>query len=464
MEHRYIVLLGLWREYSDLRKQRLHLRVWFVTPNSSRFTDHLAYSIFQPGVYPVLEGISHLSRNGPFNVNDLVDPQAIGSYQPWKAIHVAAENIIDDLTHNGADIDEVDGAHNSHFGNAEFNETNTWEFADRTLKALHCKCSPNLHRDVRLKIETGQGLTDSHYMPSSLSILATDDASLPVLYELRIHDRTNVGSAMNRKSKVTFLGASNTEDDVNISDSSPLCIHEAFERLEGDNSQCIDMEIRGNGLYFSNSFLVKRELMWVDTLRSEKTLKYLLHDSPKERWAQAEVSRIVLGLMLAKNLHYFYGSTWIETGWSRDKIFFIEEGAQVPLRPFFGTSTSPIKSVNPGVTAFLHRYPEILELGVTLLEMKIGEPLERFLNLKHTLRDIDEYFKKATDVFNRQKDHIFSVAYKNAIDTCLRPNLKISPGNGGSHDVRSMLFDHVVKPLQKEVMGRFPEYFKPGSI
>ncbi|KAK8072093.1 pfs domain-containing protein [Apiospora saccharicola] len=342
--------------------------------------------------YPILEGISRLSRNGPFRVNDLVDSQAINCYEPWKAIHVASESVIDDLTHNGVEVNEMD--------------------AIKPLK------------------------------------LFTADAPQTCI----------------ETPRVTFLGTATPDDDATISDSNPLCIHEAFERLEGDSSQCIDMEIRDNGLHFSDTFLVKRDLRWVDTLRSEKTLKYLLDDSPKERWAQAEVSRIVLGLMLAKNLHYFYGSTWIETGWSRDKIFFLEEGAQVPLRPFFGTSTPQIKPDNPAVTAFWHRYPEILELGAILLEMKIGEPLERFLDLKYTLRDIDDYFKKATNVFDRQKDHIFSVAYKNAIETCLRPNFKLSPGNGSSYDVRSMLFEHVVKPLQKEVMGRFPENFKPDQF
>lgn len=111
----------------------------------------------------------------------------------------------------------------------------------------------------------------------------------------------------------------------------------------------------------------------------------------------------------------------------------------------------------------LHRYPEVLELGVILLELHLGQRLEDFLGLKRELSGARDFFLHAMKAFACQKKHIFSLRYRNAIDTCLRPDPKLG-SNPTMQDVRMLLFQYVVRPLEEELTSNFKEWFSLGSL
>ncbi|KAI7788221.1 hypothetical protein LA080_012287 [Diaporthe eres] len=111
----------------------------------------------------------------------------------------------------------------------------------------------------------------------------------------------------------------------------------------------------------------------------------------------------------------------------------------------------------------LHRYPEVLELGVILLELHLGQRLEDFLGLKRELSGARDFFLHAMKAFACQKEHIFSLRYRNTIDTCLRPDPKLGL-NPTMQDVRMLLFQCVVRPLEEELTSNFKEWFSPRNL
>lgn len=121
------------------------------------------------------------------------------------------------------------------------------------------------------------------------------------------------------------------------------------------------------------------------------------------------------------------------------------------------------KDPKPSEVFSLHRYPEILELGIILLELHLGQRLEDFLGLERELSGARDFFLHAMKAFACQKEHIFSLRYRNAIDACLRPDPKLGP-NPTMQDVRVLLFKCVVRPLEEELMSNFKEWFSPGSL
>lgn len=117
----------------------------------------------------------------------------------------------------------------------------------------------------------------------------------------------------------------------------------------------------------------------------------------------------------------------------------------------------------PSEVVNLHRYLEVLELGVILLEMHLGQRLEDFLGLKKELSGAKDLFLHAEKAFVCQKQHIFSQRYRNAIDTCLCPDPKLGL-NPTTQDIRMLLFQYVVRPLEEELTSNFKEWFSPGSL
>lgn len=219
--------------------------------------------------------------------------------------------------------------------------------------------------------------------------------------------------------------------------------------------------ILNQGVLHPSSNIADERTIKQDSLREEVNLKAILA-SPQKRWP--ETAKWALAVILAWSLHHLYGGPWVRGGWSRENIVFFRSGSRIPLRPFLGVSDIKIhKDPKPNEVFSLHRYPEILELGVILLELHLGQRLEDFLGLRQELSGARDFFFHAMKAFKSQKEHIFSLRYRNAIDTCLRPDPKLGP-NPTMQDVRMLLLQYVVRPLEEELTSNFKEWFSPGSL
>lgn len=215
------------------------------------------------------------------------------------------------------------------------------------------------------------------------------------------------------------------------------------------------------GVLHPSSKIADERTIKQDSLKEEVNLKDILA-SPQKEWP--ETSKWALAVILAWSLHHLYGGLWVRGGWSREKIVFFRSGSRIPLRTFLGVSDIQTKEDGRSKEAFsLHRYPEILELGVILLELHLGQRLEDFLELKRELYGARDFSFHAMSAFSRRKQHIFSLRYRNAIDTCLHPDTKLGP-NPSMQDVRDLLFKHVVKPLEEELVSNFQEWFSAGNL
>lgn len=219
--------------------------------------------------------------------------------------------------------------------------------------------------------------------------------------------------------------------------------------------------ILNRGVLHPSSSIADERTIKQDSLLEEVNLKAILA-SPEKRWP--ETAKWALAVILAWSLHHLYGGPWVRGGWSRENIVFFRSGSRIPLRPFLGVSDiQKCKDPKPGEVFSLHRYPEILELGVILLELHLGQRLEDFLDLDRELSGARDFFLHAMKAFACQKEHIFSLRYRNAIDACLRPDPKLGM-NPTIQDVRALLFQYVVKPLEEELTSNFKEWFSPGSL
>lgn len=247
--------------------------------------------------------------------------------------------------------------------------------------------------------------------------------------------------------------------DFSASEAIP-CIYGVLQDPSTADLLRLNLTLNRGVLHPSSNIADERTIKQ-DSLREEVNLKAILA-SPQKTWP--ETAKWALAVILAWSLHHLYGGAWVRGGWSRENIVFFRSGSRIPLRPFLGVSDiKKHKDHEPSQLVSLHRYPEILELGVILLELHLGQRLEDFLGLKHELSGAKDFFFHAMKAFTSQKEHIFSSRYRNAIDTCLRPDPKLGP-NPTMQNVRLLLFQYVVRPLEEELTSNFKEWFSLGSL
>ena len=147
--------------------------------------------------------------------------------------------------------------------------------------------------------------------------------------------------------------------------------------------------------------------------------------------------KITLAYAIARAYWQFYNSSLMHAKWTSDDIWFIPDrhpGDRIPLRAFVSI---PFDQHNPSPQEFLggegytHRYPQILCLGIILLEIALGEPLELGpfelsnycqMNKAHSMAIIllKEFKEKPCDNFS------YKDKFVEAIDGCLHSrNFKI---------------------------------------
>ena len=112
-----------------------------------------------------------------------------------------------------------------------------------------------------------------------------------------------------------------------------------------------------------------------------------------------------------------------------------------------------------------HRHPEILELGVILLEIHLGQRLESFLKDGRDITTDNDFYWSAWEVYKKEEHQIISLVYRKAIQACLTP--ATFAGTDSDSDVqklRSVLFQSVVRPLEEELARNFQDLLNPDDL
>ena len=142
--------------------------------------------------------------------------------------------------------------------------------------------------------------------------------------------------------------------------------------------------------------------------------------------------------------------------WSRTNIVFFSDGSRIALQPFL--FWDPEKPRGPLYDADgLHRYPEILELGVVQLEIHLGQSLENYLNLANEISNYDELWLHASKAFHESQQNFLSIVYRDAISKCLKIDFSIS-SQYDDEQLRNLLFRGIVAPLETELAEVFKAF------
>jgi hypothetical protein len=190
-----------------------------------------------------------------------------------------------------------------------------------------------------------------------------------------------------------------------------------------------------------------------DSLANPITLEKLLQTRDKG-WIAA--GKFTLGLILAYSLFYLYGGRWAKGRWGRKNIVFYENDGKIYPKPFL--CSNPDKFSGPPLDDdSVHKFPEILELGVILLEIYIDQDLSSYLKLD-PIADAEtsnELFARTSRVFQKVEPQMMSTPYKIAIKWCLQSYHDFDQDN---EELRTALFQQVISPLESEIRNAFHEY------
>lgn len=175
------------------------------------------------------------------------------------------------------------------------------------------------------------------------------------------------------------------------------------------------------------------------------------------------MSKWTLAVILAYSLLYLYSWSRVKGRWRRENILFFKNGTHIPLRPFLGTSVSQSSVDTSEDTPRFHRHPEILELGVILLEIHLGQRLESSFEDGRAITTNNDLWCSACAVYRKEENKILSLVYRKVIEACLSP-ATFAETDSDVQKVRSVLFQSVVRPLEEELARNFQDQLNTDDL
>ncbi|TGJ75267.1 hypothetical protein EYR41_002205 [Orbilia oligospora] len=193
--------------------------------------------------------------------------------------------------------------------------------------------------------------------------------------------------------------------------------------------------------------------------------------------------KLLLSYLLSKAVWQFYDSDWMAEAWTKHNVHFMrqcldrmQQKVRLYHKPFIsadlGVSAAPSNDLSPKRS---HIFPEILALGVMLLEIELGQNIEDhysddFLDADGKPRENADHIT-AGIIINSEKWGSRSATYqavKKVIEICVKPDkckLGVDPTR-----VRDNLYQSVVVPLKNLFALSWacpdgsPENFDPGPM
>lgn len=179
-------------------------------------------------------------------------------------------------------------------------------------------------------------------------------------------------------------------------------------------------------------------------------------------------TRLALILIVASSFGQFYVSNWMRQPWTHDSIYFLQEYGhdddeqQIHAqRPHLSTFFDPADEIyNP--FGRLHKRPNILALGILMLEIELGLDLQNERKAKDLKPNGDP--TSNTDLFTAldiladkprwDKRRRFPVV-KDVIETCLEDRFNQC---SNQTEERDAIYKKVIAPLERtwEVVTRIP--------
>ncbi|KAK4076881.1 hypothetical protein Purlil1_12536 [Purpureocillium lilacinum] len=162
-----------------------------------------------------------------------------------------------------------------------------------------------------------------------------------------------------------------------------------------------------------------------------------------------EVDKIVLAMQLAYALAYYYEGGWLSGRWQPANICFFRWGSRIPCKPWLKISLHD-STKREASRPVGHPFPQLLELGILLLELQLGQSLDSFLGKRPAKNVLEKWAYATTTFFGKLHggSFILSRHYRHAIEFCLKPN-KVPKE---SSLLREEIYNNVVLPLEEAIL------------
>jgi hypothetical protein len=189
----------------------------------------------------------------------------------------------------------------------------------------------------------------------------------------------------------------------------------------------------------------------------EIKLESILHSLPDELRAQRW-----LGVHLSHSLLHLHEGPWLNDSWGKEKItFFPHTTGDLDLDRTYVTTN--IKPYTPQTQAVdlnqIHCNPSLLSLGIILIEIHTGKPIESFrlpedlTNGTHV--NVNTDFTAALRVAKSLRN--CSMNYQEAVQACLSmpwrtPAQKVSLSDDATRD---SVYQYIISPLEEDLEHMF---------
>ncbi|KAK2811628.1 hypothetical protein FQN50_001970 [Emmonsiellopsis sp. PD_5] len=244
-----------------------------------------------------------------------------------------------------------------------------------------------------------------------------------------------------------------------------LC--EQIQKIQSKPLMRLNLAVENNNLWKDQS---SRSNLSISRSAPPLTLEEIIKFRPD---ILTEKLKRVLAVLLAYSVLHFRGTPWLQPAYfNAANIIFFRTATTIPLKPYIHAG---LNEVNHNATEDtrklgdldsetdpddqpLHPYPDIMMLGVMLMELYLVRPFQSLaasagveLEDRDNMDDNTRYVV-AVEIFERSKSE-FSDNYREAVDACLTATLGLDH-NAEKLDeeaLKPLIYDRIVQSLEDEL-------------
>ncbi|KAH7372317.1 hypothetical protein BKA66DRAFT_572438 [Pyrenochaeta sp. MPI-SDFR-AT-0127] len=234
--------------------------------------------------------------------------------------------------------------------------------------------------------------------------------------------------------------------------------------LQANRSRCTPQILFDGGcLWHVTSKQQSRRLsqtLNVDGNEVDTSLATLLRGERKLK----QKEKRILSVILANSLLHFCESPWLSREWSKEHISFFssEKGGLDIRRPYLSTDFQDVKPEDEADVLYrIHPNPSVLALGILLLEIEMGLPIEHGRGDEDLDEDgkptVNTNYFAALRLFEGISDDIYQ-NHRQAVAACLNCDFYDEDAMEPSLDnpeFRQAVYNNIVRPLEQELYSAY---------
>lgn len=216
--------------------------------------------------------------------------------------------------------------------------------------------------------------------------------------------------------------------------------------------------------HFQHQVYVSAQEHAAESLQDAVSLHQILDAKPNQSTAPVAIKlkdRYELALLLASSILQLYNTSWLNDNWTRSEVHLLKTCTDNTLaknfyvsKSFCGTASQSSSSPDPDLA--LLRNPSIFNLGLALLELTFGHPIE-FYETEKDLRDGKRttmtYLSIAKRLIEQIEDYE-GQRYSDVVSRCIYCDFGSRVTSFDNDKFRQNFYEGVVVPLE-EILNDF---------